>query len=35
MRFTIVEGVDGLPAIRTRDGFITSALVKQIEAQTC
>ena len=31
-RFTIVTDDDGLPVIRTTNGIITSALVKEIEA---
>ena len=33
-RFTVVEGNDGLPIIRTNDGVITSRLVREIESQT-
>jgi hypothetical protein len=32
--FTVTNGEDGLPVIRTKNGIITSQLVKDIEAQT-
>jgi AbrB family looped-hinge helix DNA binding protein len=33
-RFVIVDGEDGLPIIRTRDGIISSRLVEDIDART-
>ncbi len=32
--FTVAEGEDGLPVIRTENGVITSQLVKELESQT-